>query len=181
MNRQEAVELMEYDQWASDLVLNAAEAAGDQKFTAEPKSQGIGSMRDLMVHVADGQWMWLQRLKGEPLPVDKLFKYGRMSTVKEVREHCKDMAARFTAYLSSAGPDEFNRSVTYTPNPAGTGPQVTTPVWEIILQVSTHGVHHRSEVCELLSQIGHRPEDVNYQRFFTARFRAAAAANKPAP
>lgn len=164
MTPKEALELLEYDLWATERVLKAADAAGETFMTEH--SEGIGSVHDLMVHIADGQLMWLLRCKGEPLPED-LFQYDRFTTVSQVQEYCHQLNARWRDYLTTVSGEEMERVVDYQVRPRGTGgPSASTPVRHIITQVYHHGVHHRSECCEVLSRAGYRPEEVNHQAFY---------------
>ncbi len=171
MNLQEAQQIFEYDAWATNRVLDAAAKAGDA-FLNE-KSKGIGSTRDLIVHNADGELMWLNRLKGEALPTEYLFKYDRFSTVDEVRDHAAKMNKQFADYVAGLSEAGLTREVHYGVNPFGPGPEVETPVWQILAQVHAHGIHHRSEACELLSRAGQPPEEVNYQMWFMGKYMAA--------
>ncbi|HXG35847.1 MAG TPA: DinB family protein, partial [Dehalococcoidia bacterium] len=171
MNSQEAKELFEYDTWATDRVLDAAQKAG-YAFLSE-RSQGVGSIRDLIIHVADGELMWLHRILGQPLPTDVLFKYDRFSTVDQVREHCHKVNQQFRDYVANINQAELDRQVKYVVNPFGPGPEVETPVWQILMQVHSHGIHHRSEAAELLSRTGNAPEETNYQHWFVGRYMAS--------
>lgn len=168
MKPNEALELFEYDLWATGHVLDAAVAAGDSFLTDH--SEGVGSVRDLMLRIADGQLMWLRRVKGEPLP-DNLFQYDRMATIPELRDYYQAINSMWREYLERASEDELERKVDYQVRPRGEGgPRATTAVRQIIVQVYHHGVHHRSECCEVLSRSGHRPEEINHQRFFYAAY-----------
>jgi uncharacterized damage-inducible protein DinB len=165
---QEALELFEYDLWATGNVLDAATAAGDSFITGH--SEGVGSVRDLLIHIADGQLMWLLRCKGEPLP-DYLFQYERMSTTAEIQDYYGQLNSMWSDYLANVTEEDLERVVNYQVRPRGTGgPMASTAVRQIIIQVYHHGVHHRSECCEVLLRSGHRPEEVNHQRFYYAAY-----------
>lgn len=173
MNKQEAADIFEYDAWATNRVLDAAAKGGDDFLNL--KSAGVGSIRDLIVHNADGQLMWLNRIKGEALPTDVLFKYDRFSNVDQVRDHAAKMNKDAAAYISGLSDADLNREVKYIVNPFGPGPEVETPVWQILTQIHSHGIHHRSEASELLSQKGNAPEETNFQHWFMGKFMAAKA------
>ncbi|MBI4492541.1 MAG: DinB family protein [Chloroflexi bacterium] len=158
MTIQELLELFEYDRWATDRVLDAAEAAG-QVFAAN-QGASVGSARDLLIHLGDAQLRWLQRCAGEPARRDPLDRYA---TVAETRGHCHQANARLRDYVASLRPADLEREVHYT-NLQGLPDAIL--VRQLLLQLFAHGVHHRAEACELLSLAGHPPEPVDLLVFY---------------
>jgi uncharacterized damage-inducible protein DinB len=161
MTPQDLIELFEYDRWATDRVLDAAQGA--RSAFLEEKGPSVGAARELMVHVGDAQMNWVRRLKGgqsDRQPFD------RLASVDEVRTHCHTANAVVREYLGSLAQADFEREVPYV---AADGSHHRNTPREILLQVFTHGVHHRAEVADLLSRAGFVPEPVELLHYFRAR------------
>src|SRR5215468_6893717 len=58
MNKQDIQFLFEYDRWANDRVLKAVSALSTEQFTRD-LGGSFRSVRDTLVHILGGQWIWL--------------------------------------------------------------------------------------------------------------------------
>ncbi len=155
--------LFAYDNWATNRVLDAAIPVGDGFLTQRGGS--VGTVRDLMKHVADAQRAWLNRLQG--LPVRPATLEGPHS-VDEIRGYCAVMNGELRQWIRQAGDAGVAQEVAYT-NHFG-DPEVM-PAWKILLQLYSHGIHHRAEASELLTQLGSAPQQTDIIAFFRSQTR----------
>ena len=153
MTPHDFLELLDYDLWATNRVLDAA-AQVERAFTEE-KCMGVGSTRDLLVHLGDAQMRWIQRLKGESPASSPL---DRIQTVAETREHCLQANQIVRNYVSSLSTGDLERTFQYR---SLDGTAHVGIVRQILLQLFAHGIHHRAEACELLSRAGSEPAPVD--------------------
>jgi DinB family len=66
MTREDIQLLYEYDRWANGRVLGAAETLDPEQFTRD-LGGSFKSVRDTLVHIIGGEWIWLQYWN-EPVP-----------------------------------------------------------------------------------------------------------------
>ena len=45
----------------------------------------------------------------------------------------------------------------------------TMPLWQILMHIYTHGVHHRSEIGRHLATLGESPGDLDFLKFVVRR------------
>ena len=65
MTRDDIQLLYEYDRWANNRVLQAVSALGAEEFTRD-LGGSFGSVRDTLVHIIGGEWIWLAYWKEPP-------------------------------------------------------------------------------------------------------------------
>ncbi len=159
-------ELFEYDIWATERILDAAEklegSAYDQFIAA--KGHGVGSARDLIVHVADAQRFWIGRLTDDPVPMaDK----ERFNDIGEIRSHCAESNSRLRDWINATGDDEIETVWEFSLAPDRPVRRVRRD--RLMTHVALHGGHHRAEASELLTAAGSAPEPVDMMIFYRAR------------
>lgn len=147
-----------YDNWATNRVLDAAIPVGDGFLTQ--KGGSIGAIRDIMKHIPDAQRAWVNRLVGQK--VRPASSDGPQS-VEDIREYCRVMNAEIRDWLAMVGDEGLQKEVAYVNH---FGDAEVMPAWKILLQLYTHGVHHRSEAAELLTQLASPPEQTDIMAYF---------------
>lgn len=162
MEPRDLLELFEYDRWATDRVLDAAERAGEA-FWSE-RGPSVGSARELLTHLGDAQVNWLRRMRGEP--VERL-PFDRFATAAEVRAHCQRANAALRDFVAGLQPRELEREVRYVSH--ADGRQHLNTQRQILLQLFSHGVHHRAEASDLLSRAGFSPAPVELLQYYRER------------
>ena len=71
MTREDIQLLFEYDRWANNRVLQAASALSAEAFTRD-LGGSFCSVRDTLVHIIGGEWIWLAYWKTPPRSPDEL-------------------------------------------------------------------------------------------------------------
>src|SRR4051794_27157854 len=66
MDRNDIQQLVAYDRWANRRILRAIAALTPEQFTRDLKSS-FPSVRDTVVHILRGEWLWLEYWKA-PAP-----------------------------------------------------------------------------------------------------------------
>jgi uncharacterized damage-inducible protein DinB len=163
MNASDFDELFRYDLWATNRVIDAAERADDSGLWTQLRGHGAGSVRDMVVHVADAALLWLDRIKGRPVNREPV---GRFSSFEEVRSHAAACNAALRDFVREQGDAGINdASFEYLNNQ---GIQERMPIRRILLQLYTHGVGHRAEASELLTAAGLAPEQLDIIAWYRA-------------
>jgi uncharacterized damage-inducible protein DinB len=151
MNIQEARALINYNYWARDRVLAAAEALTGQQFTTNVTSS-FGSMRDTLVHTLSAECVWLSRWKGEPRP--GMLVASDFETVASVRTTWQEEEAKMRAFFETVNDEGLARVIEYR---TFNGQPFATPLFLMLQHVVNHGSYHRGQVTTLIRQFGAAP------------------------
>ena len=58
------------------------------------------------------------------------------------------------AFLAELTPPQLAKPISYTNTQ---GQEFAYPLWQMMVHVVNHGTHHRSELAEMLTRVGHAP------------------------
>lgn len=156
--------LYDYNRWATETVLNAAERLTPEQWL-EPGIAGQGSVRDTLVHLVSAQNRWLAWWDGSHSPEDAYrirlnpADYPDLAAVRAAWM-ASDQAIR--AFVDELGEAAAERVFTA---PLQDGRVFRLPLWKMMLHVANHGTQHRSEVA-MLTGFGHSPGDLDSLTYF---------------
>ncbi len=170
LTQQHLDNLYAYDLWAQQRAFDAAEALEGEAYTAflEARAHGVGSARDLLVHIADAQNYWLDMLEQKPASMpDK----ARLRDIPAMREHAAATNRRVRDYLASLGEEGLAREFRFSFRPDV--PERALPVGQLLHHVAIHGVQHRAEASELLTAAGSAPRSLDWLAWVFAQQAAA--------
>jgi len=151
VNLQEIRQLIDYNYWARDRVLDAVDALSADEFSRDLGSS-FRSVRETLVHMYSAEWVWHSRWRGhsptahvstdaftDQAAVRRL--WGEHETlVREYIDSLDDVAiGQVTAYRLFSGT-------------AG-----ASPVWQMVQHVVNHATYHRGQVVTMLRQLGAAP------------------------
>ena len=153
-------ELYEYNYWARDRQLQACGALTQEQFL-RPMGSSFSSVRDTLVHLLGGEWVWLERWRGRSptMRAAEEFapeKFPRLSTVQD---RWREVETGVREYLAGLKEEALARPVTYTNLKGETW---TYPLWRMLLHLVNHQTYHRGQVTTLLRQLGVQPVQIDY-------------------
>ena len=122
-------------------VWDSVDKITDQQFLADD-AYSRGSIRNLMVHLANTDRNWLRGLKN--LPRSDFKGYDAYPDRLSVRTYWNAVAEELATYAGNLGEDELNQ------NPS----EIPGPRWEILLHLVNHGTDHRSTILQKLHEYG---------------------------
>ena len=125
-------------------VWGSIEQLSDEQFVADD-SYSRGSIRNLMVHLANTDSNWLAGLKNIPeeqdAPRRKYEDYPERATVRAFWDaNAKDLAD-YAETLTESGLSE---------NPL----DIQNPRWQVLLHIINHGTDHRATILQKLHEFG---------------------------
>ncbi len=113
-----------------------------------------GSVRNQVVHLMSVDETWFSGLRGVEIPdaLDPAVFLDRNS----IREHWDDVEQRMRDYLAKLRDDMLFEK------PFAEGEDRDLILWQVLLQVGTHGTDHRAQLLRLLNDLGVRTVSQDY-------------------
>lgn len=155
--------VFEYSDHANGLVVDAAVGLGDEQLD-RPIEMGRGNLRKTLIHLLAGEYVWLQRCRGEadtPWPDEDV-----KLTVGEIAERLKETSAARSAFLKTLEPGKLTETRTYLDSYGG---YFSASLAQMILQGFVHSVHHRAQAVNMLRRLGARPPEVDFMQSVRVR------------
>ena len=139
--------LTEHSLWANELWLGFIESNfPDDEFLLKR-----------MGHILLGEQAWFRRIAGEE-PDRNIW---RLMTVPELREMHRLHRVVYGGLLAG-GNESLERTLDYK---RFTGEEYRSPVTDILLHLSTHGMHHRGQMATYVSSKGVPPINTDFIQF----------------
>lgn len=162
-------QLFDYNAWANQRSLEAAAQLSDQQFV-QPLGSSFPSVRDTLVHICSGEWVWLERCSGRtPSAFPDL---SNIQTVSTLRERWRPQAKQLLEFIQGLTQDDLDRVMEYkTFNFA----VYNNPMWQSLQHLANHGTYHRGQVTTMLRQLGAKPILTDLMHFYRERSSAASA------
>lgn len=111
---------------------------------------------ELFSHVLTAEHIWLRRLQGQPASYAVFQTLG----LDECERVATENAAGFAEVLAAG---DRSRAVSYR---TSAGAAHTTPLDDILIHVSHHGMYHRGQVALLIRAAGGTPLSTDYIVYF---------------
>jgi uncharacterized damage-inducible protein DinB len=162
MNLADIQLMYEYNDWANGLILAKSAQVTPEQFVA-PTPHSFPSLRATLVHTLDAEWSWRVRLQANE-EMEEL-KPEDFPTVESVKQRWDQEAADWHAYLDSLTDADMPRIISYA-IPGGTRERV---LWHCLYHVVNHGMQHRSEAAQMLTQYDQSPGGLDFTRFLNER------------
>jgi uncharacterized damage-inducible protein DinB len=166
MTKDDIRPLFEYDRWANTRVMQSVAKLSAEQFTRD-LGGSFRSVRDTLVHLIGGEWIWLQYWKAKSLDV---------KFIADLQERRNRLFAP-EAYPTSAGVQakwaevereqrEFVEGIT-DQSLEGLLPFRTTWVKlsELMQHVANHSTYHRGQIALMMRQLGSEPAATDFHVF----------------
>jgi uncharacterized damage-inducible protein DinB len=169
MTPEEIRQLFDYNAWASERSLQAAAQLSDEQFV-KPLGSSFSSVRDTLVHICSGEWVWLERCCGHsPSAFPDL---SSIQTASALHNHWMPQAERLLALVRGLTQSDLDRVMEYKTFKFGV---YQNPVWQALQHLANHGTYHRGQVATMLRQLGATPVLTDLMHFYRERSTAASA------
>jgi len=154
--------LYDYDYWANERILRAAENVSAAQFVAATESRW--SLRKTLVHTMSAEWLWLSRWRGVS-PTAGLNE-DEFPTLESIRARWRAVEQDLRAFQAALNDEGLRRTVHYTNLH---GQSLAFPLWQLMAHVVNHGTQHRAEAAALLTDWGYSPGDMDLTLFLRER------------
>jgi uncharacterized damage-inducible protein DinB len=137
-----------HNEWATEQILNACANLTPEQFQQRFEI-GPGSLHKTIAHMLSAMALWTQVLAGQQ-PGARLEDDGQLRSPQELLALLKKFSDAFHAEVRRL---PFEGVVARTRD--GRTIQFTRGV--VVMQVTTHGMHHRAQCLNMLRQLGLKP------------------------
>jgi uncharacterized damage-inducible protein DinB len=158
--------LYEYDRWANNRILQAASALATEEFTRD-LGGSFHSVRDTLVHIIGGEWIWLTYWKEPPeTPValadlitqrDLLFNPDALGNITAVQLKWEEIAKEQTEFVELVTHDLLEKFLPFR----------TTQVrlMHLMQHLANHSTYHRGQVALMMRQLNAEPLPTDFHVF----------------
>jgi len=169
MTPEEARLLFDYNSWANHRSLEAVAQLSDEQF-AKPLGSSFSSLRDTLMHVCGGEWIWLERFLGRSHSA--IPDFSEIQTVAALRAHWAPQEKALLDYVGGLTQGDLDRVFEYKTINFGV---YTNPLWQSLQHLANHGTYHRGQVATMIRQHGAKPISTDLMHFYRERASAAKA------
>ena len=156
--QREAVQLLfDYNAWANERILAAAEGLSEAQYNADVPGLSHGSIRATFVHALGAEIIWRRRCL-EGVSPTTLLPAAEVPTFATLRQRWLAEDAALREGVARLTNDALAAPLAYTTT-RGTPMQDT--LWQVLVHVLNHGTQHRAEVAVALTAFGRSPGDVD--------------------
>jgi uncharacterized damage-inducible protein DinB len=169
MTPEEIRQLFDYNDWANQRSLEGATQLSEEQFT-KPLGSSFPSVRDTLVHICSGEWVWLERCQRRtPAAFPDV---SHIQTISALRDHWAPQAEQLRTFVWDLGLTDLDRVMEYKTFNFGV---YKNPVWQSLQHLANHGTYHRGQITTLLRQLGAKPVLTDLMHFYRERSSAASA------
>jgi uncharacterized damage-inducible protein DinB len=156
MNLQTLRTLVRYSDHANNLVLRSAVGLSNDQLD-RLFDMGVGSLRKTLIHIVDGESVWLQRCQGNPEA--KWPPQDEPRNVSAITEGLQKTYRERDAFLATVREDDMARAMVYRDSRGGL---FETTLGDMLLQLCIHSMHHRAQAVNMLRRVEGSPPEVDY-------------------
>jgi len=168
--------LFEYDRWANHRVLQAASELSTEQFTRDLGGAFL-SVRDTLVHMMAGEWVWLEYWKA-PSPDSaflaslrtrrgSLFSTELFPDLAAVRRRWSEVEQQVLDFVNGLTDECFTRVLPFRSTQA--------KLAHLMQHVANHSTYHRGQISLMMRQLGAKPMATDFHEFLLDERRESSA------
>jgi len=167
--------LYEYDRWANERVLRAVTALTMEQF-AQNLGGSFGSVRDTLLHILGGDWIWLAYWKNPPQNPDALsdlrarrkamFKPDAFPNVDWLRLKWIELQKEQKEFVDRLSNESLQELLPFR--------KTQIRLAHLMQHVINHSTYHRGQVTLKMRQDGAEPAATDFHSFMAERHGEAA-------
>ena len=155
--------LFDYNDWANRRALEAAGRLSDEQFV-KPMGSSFSSLRDTLMHICGGEWVWLERFQGRS--PSSIPTHSEVQTAAALAQHWRPQAERLLAFVRALTQSDLDRVFEYQTINFGA---YKNPLWQSLQHLANHGTYHRGQVATLVRQSGEKPILTDLMHYYRER------------
>ncbi len=168
MNISDLQLLFDYNYWANRLMLTTAAELTPEQFT-QPNAFSFGSLRGTLIHTLDSEHMWRHLCQYGIIVSPRLTNLEPFPTLESIADYWTNEEAEMRAYLNSLTDSDVEVILRYEAD----GNLRERVLWHCLWHVVNHGMQHRSECAQMLTEFGHSPGAIDFTHYLNIRAKLA--------
>ena len=171
--------LYQYDGWANNRVFQAASRLSVEEFTRD-LGGSFRSVRDTLVHIIGGEWIWLKYWKEPPTSSalltglrtrrDLLFNPDSFPSAATVQLKWSEVENEQTEFVNSLTDELLERMLPFR--------ATQVRLAHLMQHVANHSTYHRGQVALMMRQLGAEPVATDFHVFLVECSSEAAPAQQ---
>ena len=167
MNLSDIRRLFDYTEYANGLALDAAEKLTDEQRRHDFKISH-GSIHGTLVHMAGGEWIWLERWKGTSHSL--VWTADDFADVAALRSRWREIEAGRRELLEKLTEEGLRQDLSYKNLK---GDPMRFLLGQLMLHAVNHSTYHRGQVTTLLRQLGAQPVSTDLVVYYAEKAKQA--------
>ena len=151
--------LYDFNRWANDRALEAAEKLTAEQFTKDLQNS-FPSVRDTLVHIMGAEWVWLERWRGNS--PKSILTASEFPTVSSIRNRWAEIQRGQMEFLPGVTEDSLMKSIAYVNLK---GERWEYPLWQMLQHLVNHSTYHRGQITTMLRLLGAKPVATDFLVF----------------
>lgn len=158
--------LYQYDRWANNKVLQAAARLSAEQFTRD-LGGSFRSVRDTLVHIIGGEWIWLRYWKEPPTNSalltrlrsrrDLLFNPDSFPNVATVQLKWAEVESEQTEFVNGLTDELLERMLSFR--------ATQVRLMHLMQHLANHSTYHRGQVALMMRQLSAEPVATDFHVF----------------
>jgi uncharacterized damage-inducible protein DinB len=158
--------LYEYDRWANNRVLRAVSELSGEQFTRD-LGCSFRSVRDTLVHIIGGEWIWLEYWEEPPLSAalvedlrgrrDGLFRPDAFSNVAAVQSKWMEVEKAQAEFVNRVTNESLGKVLPFRTTQASLA--------HLMQHMANHSTYHRGQIALMMRQLGANPVATDFHVF----------------
>ena len=157
MRLSDLIVLHDYNYWARDRIL-AAVGQLDRGQATAPADLSYGSILGALTHILNAEYIWRSRCQDRVSPPAVPFEEP-VESLRVLEGVWQKEEVTMRAYLDGLENSQLDEPVAYH---GLKGQCYESLLWQILVQLVTHGTHHRAELAARLTELGHSPGNFDF-------------------
>jgi uncharacterized damage-inducible protein DinB len=160
MNADMAQELLRYNTWANERLLDNVAGLDSSQFT-RVLGGSFPSVQATLTHVLWAEWLWLERWQDRS--PKQVFAPEEFPAVADLRARWSEIQAAQEAFIGSLTADQLQRVGRYTNRK---GEVWEYALWRQVHHLFNHSTYHRGQVTNMLRLLGAQPAPTDFLVFW---------------
>ena len=159
-------QLYQYDRWANNRVFQAASRLSVEEFTRD-LGGSFRSVRDTLVHIIGGEWIWLRYWKEPPtssvlltdlrMRRDLLFNPDSFPNVATVQLKWAEVEKEQTEFVNGLTDELLGKMLPFR--------ATQVRLAHLMQHLANHSTYHRGQVALMMRQLGAEPVATDFHVF----------------